>query len=267
MNRALIVGINTYPSAPLDGCVNDVNDLAQFLVQKCRFNMADIRLLTDNRATKAAIVERLGWLLNGVQKGDRLLFHYSGHGVQFPTRNPAGEVDGLDEAICPVDFDWTDDHTIRDKDFYQLFSSVPDGVEFVWISDSCHSGDLSRALPPQGVKYRRMLPPADIHWRLQTAKQQKIRGLTMPGAAANVHAALIAACRSDQEAADARFHGRPNGALTYFLLQELKQASGLTEPLMTVITNVTKALAQNGYVQVPDAEGDPSLTAKGFLAS
>ena len=49
------------------------------------------------------------------------------------TRNPQGEVDGLDEAICPVNFSWSDlDSTaIRDKDFFEIFKSIPAGVEFV----------------------------------------------------------------------------------------------------------------------------------------
>src|SRR6516162_11950800 len=115
MNRAFLVGINKYPSQPLKGCVNDVVDMANFLVSKCNFAMEDIRLLVDERATKAAIIERLDWLLKGLKSGDRILFHYSGHGVQLPARNIQGEVDSLDEAICPVDFDWTDEHTIRDK--------------------------------------------------------------------------------------------------------------------------------------------------------
>ncbi|HEY3116002.1 MAG TPA: caspase family protein, partial [Chloroflexota bacterium] len=75
MNRALLVGINAYPGAPLNGCVNDVTDMASFLVKPCGFAMGDIRLVTDSRATKTAIVDRLGWLLTGLQKGDRILFH------------------------------------------------------------------------------------------------------------------------------------------------------------------------------------------------
>ncbi|HET7402221.1 MAG TPA: caspase family protein, partial [Usitatibacter sp.] len=31
-NRALLVGINAYPGQPLNGCVNDVKDMAGLLV-------------------------------------------------------------------------------------------------------------------------------------------------------------------------------------------------------------------------------------------
>ena len=186
MNRALLVGINAYPSQPLRGCVNDVVDMARLITSKpFGFKKKGVRLLTDARATRDAIWDLLGWLTAGLRAGDRVLFHYSGHGVQLPTRNPAGEVDKLDEAICPVDFDWTDATTIRDKEFARIFSAVPPGVEFVWISDSCHSQDLTRVMLPPSVDIRikTMLPPADIEWRLQTAKEEQVATLGMAGAA------------------------------------------------------------------------------------
>ena len=62
-NRALLVGINAYPGQPLRGCVNDVSDMAKFLVEKCQFASDDIRLLVDARATTEGIYDRLGWLL------------------------------------------------------------------------------------------------------------------------------------------------------------------------------------------------------------
>jgi hypothetical protein len=144
MDKALLVGINRYPAAPLRGCVNDVTDLAQFLVDSCGFAMGDVRLIADERATKTEITDRLNWLVDGAKPGDRLFFHFSGHGTQMATRDHQGEIDGLDEVICPVDFDWTDDHVIRDKDFRRVFGSIPEGCQFVWVSDSCHSGDLER---------------------------------------------------------------------------------------------------------------------------
>lgn len=266
MNKALLVGINAYPGAPLSGCINDIEDMSSFLVGNCGFKCSDIRMLSDSRATTAAILDRLNWLVTGLKAGDRVLFHYSGHGAQVPTRNPAGELDGLDEVICPVDFDWTDAHLIRDKQFNTLFAAIPAGVEFVWVSDSCHSGDLSRDLPPPGVQHRRFPVPADIRWRQITYHEEHVKTKTSKAAAAKpLNVALISGCKSDQTSADAVFNGRPNGALTYFLLKALKDTNGLKTPLATLVPNVAKALNAAHYTQVPQLEGSATIGAKAFL--
>lgn len=272
MDRALLVGINKYPGAPLNGCVNDITDMAKFLNVKCGFAMNSIRLLTDGRATRAAIAERLNWLVTGVRPGDRLLFHYSGHGAQMPTRNPAAEVDRLDEVICPVDFDWSDEHAIRDKDFYKIFSTVPEGVEFVWISDSCHSGDLSRDFPklkPDHL-HKTMLPPEDIDWRLQTAKELqrkagKIQSTSMASAVKELNVALISGCKSNETSADAVFNKRANGALTYFLLKELNSVNGLKETLSEVVKKVSKAVAKYNSGQHPQLDGSKMIAEAWFV--
>jgi hypothetical protein len=74
VNRALLVGINAYPGQPLLGCVNDVNDVANFLVDRCGFDSSDVRLVVDDRATTNNIKERLAWLSKGTGIGDRILF-------------------------------------------------------------------------------------------------------------------------------------------------------------------------------------------------
>lgn len=267
MNRALLVGINNYPQQPLRGCVNDVSDMADFLVAKCGFALGEIRLLVDERATKDAIIERLGWLLTGLRSGDRVLFHYSGHGVQLPTRNPQGEVDGLDEAICPVDFDWNDLHTIRDKDFNKLFLNIPNGVEFVWVSDSCHSADLSKEIlnPDISKRIKSMIPPIDINWRLKTAKKNKIASKGFNKVATELNLALISGCKSDQTSADDVFDNKANGALTYFLLQQLNAATGLTQTLTALVKNINLVMHNRRYDQKPQLEGSSTIKSKPFL--
>jgi hypothetical protein len=269
MDKALLVGINAYPGQPLNGCVNDVNDMADFLVKKCGFETASVRLLTDARATKAAIVERLNWLMEGLRAGDRALFHYSGHGAQVATRAGSGEVDRLDEVICPVDFDWTEPHMIRDKDFNQMFTKVAKGVEFVWVSDSCHSGDLERALPPKGTPRsspRCMQPPADLAWRVRTARTLSIKALSFVHAVDGLNVALIAGCKSSQTSADAVFGGRANGALTYFLLKTLQAPKALAKPLETIVASTRSALKTAKYEQEPQLEGSTEIMGKPFLA-
>src|SRR5205085_711696 len=141
------------------------------------------------------------------------------------------------------------------------------GVEFNWVSDSCHSGDLERDLPPPQVRFRTMIPPADIAWRIQVAREQKIAALGISKSISGLNGALIAGCKSNQTSADAVFNNRYNGALTYVLLQELGRSDGLKAPLKALVKRVQAALAQNHYPQIPQLDGAKSIQARPFLAS
>jgi hypothetical protein len=269
MDRALLVGINAYPGAPLAGCLNDVTDMATFLTSKCGFAADSIRLLTDSRATTQAIVERLYWLLDGLTPGDRILFHYSGHGTQIALRDESGAVDRMDDAICPVDFDWTEANMISGLQFKHIFAAVPKGVEFVWISDSCHSGALDREIPGPGdspVLQRFLVPPADLAWRSICAIEKEITSADFVHSTDGLNLALVSACRSDQTAADARFAGRPNGALTYYLLQALSKPESLTNPLTAIVSTVRTALKTADYEQEPQLTGAEATLGRAFLA-
>jgi len=265
MNRALLVGINAYPGNELHGCVNDVTDMADFLVSHCGFEESDIRLVTDARATTDAIMERIKWLLAGVAAGDRLVFHYSGHGAQFPVRDAGGSVTRVDECICPVDFDWTEQHAIRDKQFAELFKPVPLGVDFEWVSDSCFSGDLARAMQPPGRKIKAMAMPADIAWRMRTAETKGIKPLGWEHVIKGMNVVLISGCSQREESTDAAIDGRPNGALTYYFLQNLSAPNGLTQTLAQAVARTRAALQKNGYSQHPQLEGSKDLMGKSFL--
>ncbi len=259
-NRALLVGINDNPSKPLHGCVNDIEDMASFITERCGFSGQDVRLLTDSRATKSAIIERLGWLLAGVEAGDRLLFHYSGHGSTFPVRNAQGSLLGMYDAICPIDFDWATEHSITSLDLDQIFATVPNGVEFVFVSDSCHSGDLTATEPPPAIN-RFLAPPADIKWRAKTARSMGMKAIPLT----QVNCALIAGSRSDQFSYDGLFNQRPNGVLTYYLLQTLGQPDGLNLPLNDLIAKVCNSISRTNYDQSPQLRGPADLRTRPFF--
>jgi hypothetical protein len=266
MDRALLVGINEYPGAPLCGCVNDVTDMAALLTAKCGVAAESIRLVTDARADTAAITERLAWLVDGLRPGDRALFHYSGHGAQAAARDANGDVGPVHDVICPVDFDWSDEHMITDDQFHALFAQVPAGVECVWISDSCHSGGLDRAMPRNAVR-KSLLAPVDIAWRALAAAAKQLAPLSFVHAVNAQNVALLAACASDETAADASFQGRPNGALTYYLLQTLNGPRGLAQSLTSVVSAARNALAKAKYPQEPQLAGSLEIMRRPFFAA
>jgi len=259
---ALLVGINRYPETPLHGCVNDVMDMAQLLTSVYGFEKKNITLLLDERATTGEMTATLKKLTRRLSAGDQLVFHYSGHGAQIPS---AYEDDGLDEIICPIDFDWTSSHLIRDKDFKAIFQFINLGANLIWISDSCHSGDLSKDLVKNSFRGRFLTPPPDINWDLEALKESKAAPELGMGKALKAQGAtLFAACRDHQTADDATFgkNNRPNGAFTYFLLQELKKK---TLPLNKILANVRASLKKAGFKQVPKLEGNTGNFTKPFI--
>ncbi len=268
MNKAFLVGINNYSALnELQGCVNDITDTADFLVSRCGFKQDDIRLLSDERATARNIRERLAWLVAEVASGDRIYFHYSGHGTQIATRNKKGEPDGYDEVICPVDFDFDSEQSmIRDKEFLRIFKGVPEGVSFVWVSDSCFSGGLSRGILPKNARYKTYRLPVDIAWRNSSAEIRQLSPLGIKGAAKKLNAVLLSGCAETQESADAEFNGRYNGAFTYYMLKNLKTTKGMKRPLTQLVTAIGKDLKKGRFTQQPELLGSDIMGLKPFLS-
>jgi hypothetical protein len=141
--RALLIGINAYPNPAnrLEGCVNDVY-LVSSVLQECGYAAEDIRVVLDERATTAGLLERFHWLLDDVQPGDERVLFYSGHGAQIPAYGPHQEVDHLNECLVPYDFDWSPEHAITDKQLVGFYSQLPYDSRFAAIFDCCHSASI-----------------------------------------------------------------------------------------------------------------------------
>jgi hypothetical protein len=268
-NKALLVGINKYPDSQneLRGCINDILDMEHLIAETNKvYDKQNIKKLTDRDATKKGIVTQLKWLLEGAEPGDQLLFHYSGHGAQAPTLNATIEPDGLDEIICPYDFDGSNNTTLRDKEFAQLFAGIPKGVHFVWISDSCHAEDLSRDLQmpgePQyryfngmmqiGMKHERKENEGRINEVNELSTFETYDASTIITAPLN--GALLSACASHELSADAYIDNRFNGAFTHYLIKNLLQYSD-SKSMQAIVQLVNIDLDKNGYDQNPESEG------------
>jgi metacaspase-1 len=281
VKRALLIGINEYPDKEniLTACLNDVTDVAEFLVNQCQFRYDDIRLLTERRATRAEIWKRLEWLVKGLKAGDQIVFFYSGHGNRLATRNVDGHVDKYYECICPYDFDWEGKNNISDRDFHEIFSRMPRGAKLIWISDSCYSGGLSELEQELGHPGRRdsrgrtIALPLDISWRVQTAIKSNLQLLKMSGVVESNDIVLISGTKERQQAQEKAFQKelKINGLMTYFLLEELRRADGLDTPLKIVMEKVIQSVksyaeaSKPTFRQEPTIHGRTELLDRGFL--
>ena len=274
-NKALLVGINAYPNANnnLRGCINDIVDMEYFIASKNKVYLKEnIRTLTDNKATKKGILTALNWLLLGASAGDQILFQYSGHGAQIPSHSPAIEKDGLDEIICPYDFNGeaAAETAISDKEFAKIFATIPKGVHFVWISDSCHSEDLSRKheivesnsysnYDLKDTRFRR------FNYNDSTQQSKALAPIASLGSAPiPLHVALLSGCASHQLSADAYINNRFNGAFTHYLIKNLS-LYGQDASMQDIVKYVNIDLMENDYDQNPQSEG--LLKTAKFFAS
>jgi hypothetical protein len=145
-HKALLIGINYVGmQGELRGCHNDVATMKSFLMEQgYSDNPENMSIMCDNGVdtlpTKENILEGFRWLINDVKPGDSLFLHYSGHGASIPDQN-RDEADGMDEALCPVDYQ--EEGLIVDDDVYAiLVDNLPKGVVFTILMDCCHSGTI-----------------------------------------------------------------------------------------------------------------------------
>lgn len=265
IKKALLVGINIYKpelNANLRGCVNDVQDMRDVLVNLYKFDPTNIRVVVDDRATKANMIERLQWLINDTKAGDELVFHYSGHGSQVADRNGDEVNDHLDEIMCPHDLNWDD--PLTDDILASILSRLPQGVHLTVVSDSCHSGSITRDLgnPNDKNKPRFIPPPFDIASRSmdRNLPVRKLGKLAQKGAQNHV---LLSGCMDNQTSADAYINGRYNGALTWSLVTTLKMNPNAT--YKDVHKMILDKLSKGGYSQKPQLSGNNPLLTRPFF--
>ena len=263
--KALCIGINNYPGTHMDlsGCVNDANDWADTLTAR-GFKVSK---LLDAQATKAAMTDAMATLIGKGAKGDTLVITFSGHGTYQPDEN-GDEADGLDEALCPYDLQ-TSGAALTDDEIRALFATRKAGVRIVLISDSCHSGTVTRAAKAEkdAESRPRFMPMGN--W-LPASRLPKDRNgkpattMTAPSGTTPLFAAysnklgdlLLAGCKEgpNNYSYDARINGRYNGAFTYYALKALKgMKAGAT--YADWHKAILKYLPSASYPQVPQILG------------
>jgi hypothetical protein len=233
-HRALCIGINNFPGTQMDlaGCVNDANDWAAELSARG----FKVTKLLDGQATRAAMIEGFKSVIGAAAGGDVVVITYSGHGTYAPDVN-GDEVDGLDEGLCP--WDLQKNGALLDDDIHALFTARKAGVRLVLLSDSCHSGTVTRAaaadpdsddLPrPRFMPMGNWLPPERLP-KGPSGKPVAHVAVGNPtsafekGVSRKAGDLLLSGCKEGPNhfSYDARIKGRPNGAFTYYALKALK---------------------------------------------
>lgn len=126
MRRALVVGINDYPSQELKGCVNDATEFADLIESNGDGSPNfDVKLYTDV-PTKAELKGMIKELFDG--ECDTALFYYSGHGF----------INDISGYIVTPDYELNDEG-ISMNDILTLANNSGSKDKII-ILDCCYSG-------------------------------------------------------------------------------------------------------------------------------
>ena len=258
VKRALCIGVNKYPRPDLElrGGVNDAKGWATLLREHYDFTPTDVKVLLDKQATKARVQRALGDLLAGSKRGDVLVFTNSSHGTYRADEH--GDESLYDEAMCPYD---CDSELLIDDELRELFSVLPDGVRLTVISDSCHSGSVTRdpGTETPDRRRKRWIDPKAIGLRelpdvRRTAKPRSVELYPESG----MKEILLSGCRSDQYSYDARFGRKFHGAMTHHALGIIADA-GHRITYAQLHKRLLPALRAANYDQEPQLEGRDSF--------
>lgn len=218
----------------LAACENDAKDMAA--LAKTRGIKSSV--LITKKATRAAVLAGLRSAARALKGGDLFFLTFSGHGGQV--KDASGEEpDKKDETWCLYDAQLIDDEL-----YYEL-AKFAAGVRILVLSDSCHSGTVTRERedpPPPGLRSK-MMPlaigdrvyraHADFYDKLQKDVMKATGGKPVidPDAALaqlavsgrlsaiagefKASSILISGCQDNQSSYD----GNQNGAFTEQLLK------------------------------------------------
>lgn len=128
MRKALVVGINSYPTSPLCGCINDASELARIVEMNGDGSPNfDVRLVEDVE-TKSDLKGLIFDLFSG--DSDTALFYFSGHGY----------IDDVGGYIVTPDYKQNDFGVSMDE--ILTIANNSKAKNRIIILDCCHSGAL-----------------------------------------------------------------------------------------------------------------------------
>jgi hypothetical protein len=171
--KAVIIGISNYDRrAPnLQSPIREIQEWRDLLVEEYGFRYPDIRLLANERATRAEVETRFDWLFDGSGDNDERIFIFCGHGVRLRQRNGrTGELlDNLEEALLtyPGPNEDMEKFAIYDDDLMERYAKkrLPLGTNVTFIFDCCAAGGITLSDLPRDPVVMGAAPPADLDHR------------------------------------------------------------------------------------------------------
>lgn len=244
--RSLHIGINNYPgvSNDLRGCVNDAKNWKKLM--KRQYGFTKTQILLDSQATIKNVKNKIKSMIANSKAGDILVVTYSGHGTSVKDTNN-DEADGRDEAI------YLYDGLLIDDMIQKILKKLPKDVDFTFISDSCHSGTVTRNFisTVNDNQIPRYMPPEDDIESFSLNMLPVKKAIFTPKK--NMKEILISGCKSTEYSYDSNFNGKPKGAFSHYAIKILKENPNIT--YNKFYKKLRKSLPNSYYPQTPQLEG------------
>ena len=284
----------TYRVGHLNGCVNDIEMVENYLLQERGAKAESIFKLISQHAdrddwdTAGPVGDRKFWptysniidlfmqITKKARPGDLVYIHYAGHGGSTkPTLYPILKgKDQVDESLVPCDINTEEGQYIRDLEMaVYLGRMVKKNLIVTIILDSCHSSSATRSAKP-GYDTPRAVPHVDATpGAIPAFTEEEIvaEGISVPtdGQRSSYTEAeesfklavkgyeMIAACRFDQTAKEVRMEDdfQKHGIFTYNFIKTLKESGGAISH-MAVFNRLLKLIDMKGKDQVPVFAGN-----------
>lgn len=235
--RALMFGLNYTKdaSAALQGCHNDVRNMAQYLEHLYRIK-PEVYCddgVGDASTTAQGILSKMYnvCVASHRENLDLVWIHYSGHGSYIRDRSK-DEADGSDECLVPTDYATAG--MITDDRIQAVFRNFNPRTRVIFVCDSCHSGTIG-----------------DVRFSWESPNVQKVENATCRVTSKVI---TISGCMDDQTSADAwNVMGDMKfvGAMTACLLLVLREQPVLRSNVFDLVASLRTKLRERGFPQVP----------------
>ena len=249
---ALLIGINYFgTTSELNGCINDVNTMNNYLRQKLSFR--NIIKLTDDsinqklQPTKNNILNKLNEIVNNIKQNNinEFFIFYSGHG-SYTTDLNGDERDGRDEVLIPVDY--MNGNIITDDDINDILKKIPEKCKVFGLFDCCNSGTI------MDLKYLFKANKKNIiENKLNTLSNKK-------------NIIMISGCKDDQTSADFfdKNRGQYGGALTTAFIYGCNKLKNKNIRFSHLLYIMRSYLKRGRFTQIPQISSNKKLNNNSF---
>lgn len=236
--KALLVGINytSIPQVALRGCINDIDNVSNVLVDAYDYQLSNIVQLRDDmkdlaiQPTKQNILAQLQTLVAQSASLSEIWFHYSGHGSQIKDLN-GDETSGQDQVLVPLDYQSAG--MIVDDEIFNIVKNSK--CKTMLCFDCCHSGSM-----------------CDLQWMFEFKNGSFLKTLNGNKIISNPNIICLSGCRDTQTAADSYSiqEARGVGAFTDALLYCLR-VNRHNVNILKLYGDTCAHLVKTGFPQVP----------------